>query len=126
MYAKIGQSREAVVQFLRSANPEDEFFLIGVADRPELLVDFTNSVEAIQNGISKATPDGETALLDAVYIGLDTMRQARYERKTLLDAAALSRSAGRCPLEAKLRAMRSSLMAERITAATTLRKFGQY
>lgn len=84
MYGKIERSREAVVQFLRSSNPDDEFFLIGFADRPELLVDFTSSVEDIQDGISKVSPGGRTALLDAVYLGLDAMRQARNERRVLL------------------------------------------
>lgn len=84
MYGKLERSCEAVVQFLRTANLDDEFFLIGFADRPELLVDFTSSVEDIQNGISKVSPNGRTALLDAVYLGLDTMRQARNERKVLL------------------------------------------
>jgi len=84
MYGKIERSSQAVVQFLRTANPGDEFFLIGFADRPELLVDFTSSAEDIQGGISKATPEGRTALLDAVYLGLDTMRRARNERKVLL------------------------------------------
>ncbi|MGD0506470.1 MAG: VWA domain-containing protein [Terriglobales bacterium] len=84
MYGKLERSSEAVVQFLRTAYLDDEFFLIGFADRPELLVDFTSSVEDIQDGISKVSPDGRTALLDAVYLGLDTMRQARNERKVLL------------------------------------------
>lgn len=84
MYGKIERARQAVVQFLRSANPEDEFFLIGFSNRPELLVDFTNSVDEIQSEISKATPDGGTALLDAVYFGLNKMKTARYERKALL------------------------------------------
>jgi len=84
MYGKMERSREAVIQFLRSANPDDEFFLIGFADRPELLVDFTNSVDYIQEQIAKASPDGGTALLDAIYVGLDTMRHARHERKVLL------------------------------------------
>jgi Ca-activated chloride channel family protein len=84
MYGKMERSRDAVVQFLRSANPDDEFFLIGVADRPELLVDSTSSVEDIQDAISRATPEGATALLDAVYLGLETMRRARNERKVLL------------------------------------------
>lgn len=84
MYGKLERSSEAVVQFLRTANPDDEFFLIGFADRPELLVDFTSSVEDIQGGISKLSPDGRTSLLDAVYLGLDTMRRARNERKVLL------------------------------------------
>jgi len=84
MYGKVERSSQAVVQFLRTANPSDEFFLIGFADRPELLVDFTSSAEDIQDGISRVTPEGRTALLDAVYLGLDTMRRARNERKVLL------------------------------------------
>lgn len=84
MYGKIERARQAVVQFLRSANPEDEFFLIQFANRPNLLVDFTSSVDEIQSEISKATPDGGTALLDAVYFGLDRMKRARNERKALL------------------------------------------
>jgi Ca-activated chloride channel family protein len=63
---------------------EDEFFLIGFGDRPDLLVDFTNSVADIQTEISKATPDGATALLDAVYLGLLKMKNARNKRKVLL------------------------------------------
>ena len=84
MYGKVERSSQAVVQFLRTANPSDEFFLIGFADRPELLVDFTSSAEDIQDGISKVIPEGRTALLDAVYLGLDTMQRARNERKVLL------------------------------------------
>lgn len=53
MYGKIERSREAVLQFLRSANPEDEFFLVAFNDPPELLGDFTSSVEDIQTEISK-------------------------------------------------------------------------
>jgi Ca-activated chloride channel family protein len=84
MYGKMERSREAVVQLLRGSNPSDEFFLIGFANRPELLVDYTTSVDAIQDGISTATPKGLTSLLDAVYLGLDKMRDAHNERKALL------------------------------------------
>ena len=48
MYGKMERSREAVLQFLHSSNPEDEFFLVAFNDRPELLVDFTSSVDEIQ------------------------------------------------------------------------------
>ncbi len=84
MYGKIDRSREAVIQFLRTANSDDEFFLIGFGNRPDLLADFTNSVDGIQTEISKVTPDGATALLDAVYLGLSRMKDARNERKVLL------------------------------------------
>src|SRR6267378_2862937 len=53
MYGKIERSREAMVQFLRSSNPEDEFFLVGFDDRPKLLVDFPSSVEEIQSELRK-------------------------------------------------------------------------
>jgi Ca-activated chloride channel family protein len=38
MWGKIERSREPVVQFLRTSNPEDEFFLVGFNECPELLV----------------------------------------------------------------------------------------
>lgn len=84
MYGKIERSREAIVQFLRSSNPADEFFLVGFNDRPELLVDFTSSVDEIQRNISEAKPDGTTALLDAIYLGLDRMKRAHSARRALL------------------------------------------
>jgi len=62
LYGKIERSREAVVQFLCSSNPEDEFFLVGFDDRPELLVDFPSSVEEIQSEIAKMRPDGTLSL----------------------------------------------------------------
>jgi Ca-activated chloride channel homolog len=84
MYGKIERSREAVFQFLRSSNPDDEFFLVAFNDRPELLVDFTRSVEEVQTEISKLKPDGTTALLDALYLAMDRMKKAHNERKVLL------------------------------------------
>jgi Ca-activated chloride channel homolog len=84
MYGKLDKSSQAIIQFLRNANPQDEFFLITFNDRPELRMDFTTSVEEIQNEISKVKPDGTTALLDAVYLGLDRMKDAHNKRKALL------------------------------------------
>ena len=63
---------------------QDEFFLVGFNDRPDLLVDSTSSVEEIQGEIAKVKPDGTTALLDALYLALDRMKKARNERKVLL------------------------------------------
>jgi Ca-activated chloride channel family protein len=84
MWGKIERSRDAVVQFLRTSNPEDEFFLVGFNDRPELLVGFTGSVNEIQDAFLKVTPNGTTALFDAIYIGLDQMKKARNKRTALL------------------------------------------
>jgi Ca-activated chloride channel family protein len=81
---KIEKSREAVVEFFRTANPQDEFFMVSFNDRPELLSDFTNSVEDIQAKLVYATPKGRTALMDAVYMGLHKMKDAHQEKKALL------------------------------------------
>jgi Ca-activated chloride channel family protein len=84
MWGKIERSREAVIQFLRTSNPEDEFFLVGFSTRPERLVDFTSSVDEIQDAFSKVKPDGTTALFDAIYLSMDQMKKARNKRKALL------------------------------------------
>ena len=84
MADKIDKSREAVVEFFRTANPQDEFFLITFSEKPEVLADFTSSVEDIQSKLVYAIPKGRTALLDAIYLGMDRMRKAHYERKALL------------------------------------------
>ena len=86
MSDKIDKSREAVVEFFRTANPQDEFFLITFSEKPEVLVDFTSSVEDIQSKLVYAIPKGRTALLDAIYLGMNRMRKAHYERKALLSS----------------------------------------
>jgi Ca-activated chloride channel homolog len=81
---KIERSREAVLEFFRTANPQDEFFVISFSDKPELLRDFTSSVEDIQASLITAVPRGRTSLLDAVYLALNKMRHAHHEKKALL------------------------------------------
>jgi len=53
-------------------------------DRPELVVDFTTHLEEIQNRLTFTQSRGRTALLDAVYLALNTMKKARNPRKALL------------------------------------------
>ena len=52
MGAKLDRSRQAVAQFMRTANPEDEFFLVQFNDRPELTVPFTSHPEDIQSHLT--------------------------------------------------------------------------
>jgi Ca-activated chloride channel family protein len=84
MANKIDRAREAVVDFFKIANSEDEFFMIAFADRPEEVTDFTRSVEDVEGRMLYTVPKGRTALLDAIYLGLNKMRQAKYGRKALL------------------------------------------
>ena len=84
MASAFGKLQQAVAEFLKSANPLDEFCLIEFRDRPEMSMGFTSAPGAIQNRVALTKPEGNTALLDAVYLGLRHMRKARNARKILL------------------------------------------
>jgi Ca-activated chloride channel homolog len=84
MKGKLERARDAVVEFLETANPQDECFLVTFADSPQLVTDFTDSCEDLQSQMLSVIPRGSTALLDAIYIGISQMRQAKYARKALL------------------------------------------
>jgi Ca-activated chloride channel family protein len=84
MGSKIERAREAVVEFFKTANPQDEFFMITFADKPEEVSDFTQSVDDIQGKLVYTIPKGRTALLDAIYLGVSKMRQAKFPKKALL------------------------------------------
>lgn len=81
---KIERVREAVIEFLRAANPQDQFFTLAFNDTPHGISDFTSSVEDVQSQLPLLVPQGRTALLDAVYSGISRMRFAKYSRKALL------------------------------------------
>ncbi|MGD0941246.1 MAG: VWA domain-containing protein [Terracidiphilus sp.] len=84
MSSKLVRARESILQFIKTANPQDEFFVIGFNDRPELIEDFTSSVEDIQARLATVQSGHRTALLDAIYYGLVKMRDAKHERRALL------------------------------------------
>src|ERR1700756_3803612 len=84
MANKISRARQAVIEFLKTSNPEDEFFFVSFNERAELTNAFTNSIEDVQSRILLTAPQGRTALLDAIYLGLSQMREARNARRALL------------------------------------------
>lgn len=84
MTSKLIRARDSILQFIKTANPEDEFFVIGFNDRPELIEDFTGSTEDIEARLATVRSGHRTALLDAIYYGVSKMANARHQRKALL------------------------------------------
>ncbi len=84
MADKIIRARDSILEFMKTSNPQDEFFVVGFNDRPELIEDFTSSTEQIEERLAIVKAAHRTALLDAIYFGLDKMKQAKYPRKALL------------------------------------------
>ena len=84
MRTKMSRVREAVNQFCEAANPQDEFFMIEFSDVPRLATDFTSVPEDLEKDLLYTQPKGRTALLDAIYMGLHKMKDAKYAKKALL------------------------------------------
>jgi Ca-activated chloride channel family protein len=84
MSSKFMRSQKALTEFLRTSNPKDEFFVVGFNDRPAVIVDYTSEVDDVEARMVMLKPEKRTALVDAVYLAVDKLKEAKYERKALL------------------------------------------
>jgi len=84
MGPKLNKSRQAAGEFFKTANPQDEFFLVEFNDSPQLVVPFTPSSEEVQSSLTFTQSKGRTALLDAIYLAMHEMKKARNPRKAIL------------------------------------------
>ena len=84
MSSKFRRSQKALTAFLRTSNPKDEFFVVGFNDRPAVIVDYTSEVDDVEARMVMLKPEKRTALIDAVYLAVDKLKEAKYERKALL------------------------------------------
>ncbi len=84
MSSKMDRAKDAVTEFFKTANPQDEFFMVTFSDEPEMVAGFTSSVDEITDKLIYTFPRRRTALLDAIYMGVSKMREAKYPKKALL------------------------------------------
>ena len=81
---KIEKSRQAIVEFMKTMNEQDEAFLVEFNDKAEVTQGFTNSMSEINGRLTVLQSKGLTALLDALHLGLREMKKAKNPRKALL------------------------------------------
>jgi Ca-activated chloride channel family protein len=84
MQKKLPHAIEAVGNFIRIANPEDEFFLVQFGERAKLAVSFTPNAARILEEVGRTKAFGRTTLLDAIHLALVQMKNARHLRKALV------------------------------------------
>ena len=65
----IQKARNAIIRFLESGNPEDEYFLVTFNQKTTLVQSFTRQSSTVQNEVAFKQAGGRTALYDAVYHG---------------------------------------------------------
>lgn len=84
MERDLPEERNAVLQFLRTSNPQDEFLLMAFSNHPELLSDLTSSRETIAAKLDSLAPGHRTTLYDAMLESLEKLQQAKYPQRALL------------------------------------------
>lgn len=86
MDGQLERSQLAVSEFLKIAliDPADEAFLVEFSDRPALVQGFTHDRQAIESQVGQTEAKGNTALYDAIYLGLTEMEKAKSLRKALV------------------------------------------
>jgi Ca-activated chloride channel homolog len=80
----LGMARSAAVTFLKMGDRNDEYFLVEFNDKPRITVDFTTEISKLQNHIVFTNAKGMTALYDAIYLGMDTVKKGMHPKKALL------------------------------------------
>lgn len=81
---KIRRAREALARFIQTSHEEDEYFLIGFNEHPQLLLAGVRGSEAMLTRISGIKPKGNTALYDAVALGLEQVMHSRLPKRALI------------------------------------------
>ena len=81
---KIELLKNAASQFVKAANPADEYFIVQFQARPRIAVPFTTDADRLLGFINGLETAGSTALFDAIHLAANEMRRARYPRKAML------------------------------------------
>ena len=88
MGPKLAEVAAAARTFVLSSNREDEMFVVNFNEIVELglpsTIRFSNSTAELENAISAAPTEGQTALYDAVAKGLEELRAGSRDKKVLI------------------------------------------
>lgn len=108
MEPRMFKAREAVNALLDKANPNDEFFLVRFSTHAELTAGLTADRERIRRRVDSLETGGSTALLDAVLLAMDEMKNARYTRKAIIIISDGEDNSSQCPVSRFREAVRQS------------------
>jgi Ca-activated chloride channel family protein len=81
---KILKAQKALSRFIATSHPSDEYFLIGFNDRAQLLLDRTRDGDAVLRKLTMVRPNKNTALYDAVYLGVERVTRGSHQKRALL------------------------------------------
>ncbi|HLH30800.1 MAG TPA: VWA domain-containing protein [Terriglobia bacterium] len=73
-----------VLSFVRKSNSQDETFIIHFDDSARLDRDFTDSIPLLEDTLASVKPYGQTAIYDALILGLEHMESAKNMKRAIL------------------------------------------
>jgi VWFA-related protein len=78
------QGRAAAAEFLKTANPEDEFFLVEFDNRPRLVIPLSPNTSDIGLEVAMTKSGGSTALIDGLFMGIHEIHKSKKAKKALV------------------------------------------
>lgn len=84
MRDKIEFVHQAVDEFFQNANPDDDYYVISVSNKPTLIADASQSTNTILARLATVEPKGMTSLYDSIYLGVNKLRSSRYKRRAMV------------------------------------------
>jgi VWFA-related protein len=84
MRSTLPAGRRAASEFLKLANPEDEFFLVEFDTAPRLTIPLTSDTGTIRTEILMTKSGGSTALIDALYLAIHEIQKSKKSKKALV------------------------------------------
>jgi Ca-activated chloride channel family protein len=84
MEKKLSFAKDAAVKFLETGTPDDEYFLVEFSSRAKIAEGFTSDISRLRDKLSLVPAQGNTALYDAVYLGLAQLKKGQNPKKALL------------------------------------------
>jgi Ca-activated chloride channel homolog len=84
MGARIEEARKAFTELINASNPKDDFGLVVVSDKPRVALHFYDSASEVQGAVGALQPEGYTALWDSMYLGIQELKNSRYQRKAMV------------------------------------------
>ena len=95
----------AALALVRLSNPEDEVFIVNFDANPTLDVDFTSDPARLTKGLGRIDSRGETAMRDAVRMGIEHLKgRNQKEKKALIVVTDGADNSSLASLEAVVRA----------------------
>jgi Ca-activated chloride channel homolog len=81
---KIKRAREALSKFIQTSHDSDEYFLIAFNSRAQLLLDKNRDGNAVLDKLTFVETRGQTALYDAVYLGVEKVQRGTHPKRALI------------------------------------------